>query len=80
MPADQLTTLDTADALLVAGTPDEQAAFAAMPGYGQLKLVQQSKVVTLDDEQSAALAFGSVLSLPAVIDEVAGRLARAVER
>ena len=27
-----------------------------------------------------ALAFGSVLSLPAVIDEVAGRLARAVER
>ena len=80
MPAGQLTALDTADALLVAGTPDEQAAFAAMPGYGQLKLVQQSKVVTLDDEQSAALAFGSVLSLPAVIDEVAGRLARAVER
>lgn len=80
MPSDQLTTLDDADALLVAGTPAEQAAFSALPGYGQLKLVQESKVVTLDDEQSAALAFGSVLSLPAVIDEVAGRLARAVER
>jgi iron complex transport system substrate-binding protein len=80
MPSNELVTLDNADALLVAGTPAEQAAFAAMPGYGQLKLVQQSKVVTLDDEQSAALAFGSVLSLPAVIDDVAGRLARAVER
>jgi iron complex transport system substrate-binding protein len=80
MPSDQLTALDDADALLVSGTPAEQAAFTALPGYGQLKLVQESKVVTLDDEQSAALAFGSVLSLPAVIDEVAGRLARAVER
>jgi iron complex transport system substrate-binding protein len=80
MPSDQLPTLDDADALMVAGTPAEQAAFAALPGYGQLKLVQQSKVVTLDDEQSAALAFGSVLSLPAVADEVAGRLARAVGR
>ena len=72
MPSDQLPTLDDADALMVAGTPAEQAAFAALPGYGQLKLVQESKVVTLDDEQSAALAFGSVLSLPAVADEVAG--------
>ena len=80
MPSDQLPTLDDADALVVAGTPAEQAAFAALPGYGQLKLVQESKVVTLDDEQSAALAFGSVLSLPAVADEVAGRLARAVGR
>ena len=80
MPSDQLPTLDDADALMVAGTPAEQAAFAALPGYGQLKLVQESKVVTLDDEQSAALAFGSVLSLPAVADEVAGRLARAVGR
>jgi iron complex transport system substrate-binding protein len=51
-----------------------------MPGYGQLKLVQQSKVVTLDDEQSAALSFGSVLSLPSVLDTLPGRLARAVER
>jgi iron complex transport system substrate-binding protein len=80
MPADQLVTLDNSDALMVPGTPAEQAAFAALPGYPQLQLVQESKVVTLDDEQSAALAFGSVLSLPAVMDEVAGRLARAVER
>lgn len=80
LPAEQLFSLDRSDALLVPGTQAEQAAFAALPGYGQLQLVQESKVVTLDDEQSAALAFGSVLSLPAVIDEVAGRLARAVER
>jgi len=80
MPADQLVTLDNSDALMVPGTQAEQAAFAALPGYPQLQLVQESKVVALDDEQSAALAFGSVLSLPAVMDEVAGRLARAVER
>jgi len=80
MPSDKLVTLDRADALMVPGTQAEQQAFAALPGYGQLQLVQESKVVTLDDEQSAALAFGSVLSLPAVIDEVAGRLSRAVER
>lgn len=80
LPADQLVTFDNSDALLVPGTQAEQAAFAALPGYGQLQLVQDSKVVNLDDEQSAALAFGSVLSLPAVLDEVAGRLSRAVER
>ena len=80
MPSDKLVTLDRADALMVPGSQAEQQAFAALPGYGQLQLVQESKVVTLDDEQSAALAFGSVLSLPAVIDEVAGRLSRAVER
>ena len=80
LPADQLSTLDRADALMVFGTEAERAAFTALPGYGQLTLVQQSKVVTLDDEQSAALSFGSVLSLPSVVDEVSGRIARAVER
>jgi iron complex transport system substrate-binding protein len=80
LPAEQLVSLDDSDALMVPGTQAEQAAFAALPGYGQLQLVQESKVVTLDDEQSAALAFGSVLSLPAVLDEVAGRLSRAVAR
>ncbi len=80
MPSDQLATLDNSDALMVPGTQADQAAFAALPGFAQLHLVQENKVVTLDDEQSAALAFGSVLSLPAVLDEVAGRLARAVER
>ena len=80
LPADQLRTLDRADALMVVGTDAERAAFTAMPGYGQLNLVQESKVVTLDEEQSAALSFGSVLSLPSVVDEVTGRIARAVER
>lgn len=80
LPADQLITLDRADALMVFGTDAERAAFTAMPGYRQLNLVQQSKVVTLDEEQSAALSFGSVLSLPSVVDEVTGRIARAVER
>jgi iron complex transport system substrate-binding protein len=80
MPADRLSTLDRADAIIVIGTEAERAAFAALPGYGRLNLVQQSKVVALDDEQSAALSFGSVLSLPSVVDELSGRIARAVER
>ena len=80
MTSDQLSTLDNSDALMVPGTQAEQAAFTALPGVSALQLAQENKVVTLDDEQSAALAFGSVLSLPAVADEVAGRLARAVER
>jgi len=80
MPADQLTTLDRADVLMVDGTEAERAAIAALPGYGQLNLVQQSKVVTLDDEQSAALAFNTVLSLPSVLSELSGRIANAVER
>jgi iron complex transport system substrate-binding protein len=80
LPAAQLSTLDRADVIMVVGTEAERAAFAALPGYAQLDLVQQSKVVTLDDEQSAALSFGSVLSLPSVVDELSGRIARAVER
>jgi iron complex transport system substrate-binding protein len=81
IPAQQLsTTLDRADALMVVGTEAERAAFTALPGYSQLRLVQDSKVVTLDDEQSAALAFNTVLSLPAVLDELSGRISRAIER
>ena len=80
LSADQLATLDRADALMVIGTDAERAAFTALPGYSQLNLVQRSKVVTLDDEQSAALSFGSVLSLPSVVDEVTGRIGRAVQR
>ena len=80
MPVQQLTTLDRADALMVVGGDTQRTAFTALPGYAQLHLVQQSKVVNLDDEQSAALAFNTVLSLPSVIDELTGRLSRAIER
>lgn len=80
MPAQQLTTLDRSDALLVAGTDAQRAAITSLPGYGQLQLVQQSKVVSLEDEQSVALAFNTVLSLPSVLDDLTGRLSRAIER
>ena len=80
LPATRLVELDRADAIVVVGTEAERAAFAALPGYDQLSLVQDSKVVTLDDEQVAALSVSSVLSLPAVVDEVSGRIGRAVER
>ncbi len=80
LPAERLAELDRADAILVVGTEAERAALAALPGYDQLSLVQESKVVTLDDEQVAALSINSVLSLPSVVDEVSGRIGRAVER
>jgi iron complex transport system substrate-binding protein len=80
LPAAELRTLDRSDALMVVGTEADRTAFTALPGYAQMKLVQSSKVVTLDDDQSAALTFGSVLSLPWVLDELTSRIARAVER
>ena len=80
IPAQQLPALDRSDALVVIGTEAERNQFAALPGYAQLNLVRQSKVVTLDDGQSAALAFNTVLSLPFVVDEMAGRISRAIER
>jgi iron complex transport system substrate-binding protein len=80
LPAGELRTLDRADALVVVGTEAERTAFTALPGYGQMELVQQSKIVNLDDDQSAALSVGSVLSLPWVLDELTGRIARAVQR
>jgi iron complex transport system substrate-binding protein len=80
VPMARLSTLDRADALVLAGDEGERRAFTALPGYDQLGLVRDSKVVTLDDQQSAALAFGTVLSLPTVVDALSGSLARAVER
>ena len=78
--AEQLTALSQADALMVLGTESERAAVTALPGYAQLPAVQDSKVVTLDDEESAALAFATVLSLPSVLDSLPRRLGRAVDR
>jgi iron complex transport system substrate-binding protein len=78
--AEQLSALDQADALMVVGTEPERAAVAALPGYAQLPAVQDSKVVTLDDEESAALSFATVLSLPSVLDSLPRRLGRAVDR
>jgi iron complex transport system substrate-binding protein len=42
--------------------------------------VQDDRVVTLDDQQSAALSFSSVLSLPAVLDTLPEQIAAALER
>ena len=78
--AEQLSALNQADALMVVGTEPERAAVAALPGYAQLPAVQDSKVVTLDDEESAALSFATVLSLPSVLDSLPRRLGRAVDR
>jgi iron complex transport system substrate-binding protein len=76
---DRLAALDDADVLVVLGTAEERAAFAALPGYGDLRAVRDGKVVTLDDVQSAALAAGSVLSLRAALETVPARLSAALQ-
>jgi iron complex transport system substrate-binding protein len=80
LDADQLSALNQADALMVVGAEPERAAVTALPEYAQLPAVQDSKVVTLDDEESAALSFATVLSLPSVLDTLPPRLGRAVDR
>lgn len=73
---EQLTKLDQADlVVLITSSAQERASFEALPGYPGLEAVQQGKVITLDDQQSAALSFSSVLSLPSVLDTLPGQLA-----
>jgi iron complex transport system substrate-binding protein len=66
--------------VVVTNDAAERTAFAALPGYPALRAVQEGRVVSLDDEQSAALSFSSIRSLPAVLDSVPGQLAAAVDR
>jgi iron complex transport system substrate-binding protein len=79
--AEELGKLDQADVvLLVAASPAEREAFTSLPGYPALQVVQQDRVVTLDEQQAAALSFSSVLSLPVVLDALPPQIAAALER
>ena len=76
---EQLGKLDEADVVVViTGSEAERKAFAGLPGYPALRTVQEGRVVTLDDRQSAALSFSSVLSLPEVLDTLPAGLAAAL--
>ena len=58
---------------VVLGSAQERAAFAALPGYGELREVREGGVVTLDDADSAAVTAGTVVSLPSVLATVPKR-------
>jgi iron complex transport system substrate-binding protein len=74
---EELGKLDSADLLvLITADAAERQKFESLPGYPALKVVQAGHVVALDDEQSAALSFSSVLSLPEVLDSLPPQIAK----
>jgi iron complex transport system substrate-binding protein len=54
---------------------NEQAALEQQPGYPALRVGQEGRVVELTQEQGVALSFSSVLSLPALLDELPAEFA-----
>ncbi|MGH3586100.1 MAG: iron-siderophore ABC transporter substrate-binding protein [Pseudonocardia sp.] len=54
---------------------NDQAALAAQAGYPALRVGQEDRVVSLTQEQGVALTFSSVLSLPALLDELPAEFA-----
>jgi iron complex transport system substrate-binding protein len=76
---EQLSLLDTSDVVaLITSSQAERTTFESLPGYSALAAVQKKKILVFDDEQSAALSFSSVLSLPALLDTVPGQLSTLV--
>lgn len=54
---------------------NDNAALDAQPGYPALRVGQEGRVVNLTQEQGVALSFSSVLSLPALLDELPAEFA-----
>ncbi|MDN5914580.1 MAG: iron-siderophore ABC transporter substrate-binding protein [Pseudonocardia sp.] len=78
LSTEQLGQLDQADVVvLITSSEAERTAFQSQPGYPALQVVQENRVVTLDDTEAAALSFSSVLSLPSVLDTLPKKLAAA---
>jgi iron complex transport system substrate-binding protein len=57
---------------------NENASLEAQPGYPALRIGQEGRVVRLTQEQGVALSFSSVLSLPALLDELPAGFAAAL--
>lgn len=75
--SEQLSQLDQADlVVLITASADERTAFESQPGYADLESVREGTFLVLDDDESAALSFSSVLSLPSVLDTLPAELAR----
>lgn len=77
---EQLNLLDQNDLIvwleIVPGAPEGKVE--NVPGNQNLQVFQQQRYVTLTEEQGAAMGFSSVLSLPALLDELPQQFAAAV--
>jgi iron complex transport system substrate-binding protein len=73
---EELSLLDQNDLVLwitIPGTPN--SGIAQQPGAAALRVAREGRVVELTEEQGVALSFSSVLSLPALLDELPAELA-----
>jgi iron-siderophore transport system substrate-binding protein len=73
---EQLGLLDQNDLvawITIPGTANP--GIAAQPGAAALRAAQENRVVELTEEQGVALSFSSVLSLPALLDELPAEFA-----
>ena len=78
---ERLDLLDAADVLVLGVYGAEEASVAAKPVYQQLDIAQEGRDILLPETSlvNGALSFGSVLSLPIALDEMAPRLAAAID-
>jgi iron complex transport system substrate-binding protein len=73
---EQLGLLDQNDLvgwITIPGTPNP--GISQQPGAAALRVAQEGRVVELTEEQGVALSFSSVLSLPALLDELPAEFA-----
>nr|WP_239029310.1 iron-siderophore ABC transporter substrate-binding protein [Pseudonocardia acidicola] len=69
--AERLNLLDDNDLVVWITIPGTQGSgIERQPGYPALRVGKEQRVVTLTEEQGVALSFGSVLSLPALLDSL----------
>jgi iron complex transport system substrate-binding protein len=79
---EQLSLLDQNDVIawleIVPGSAE--AKIENVAGHENLRVFQEQRLVTLTEEQGAAMGFSSVLSLPALLDELPQQLAAVAGR
>lgn len=74
--AEQLELLDGADLVVWnVDTPADRETVENDPIYQQLEVARDGKDVFLDEQANAALSFGTVLSLPFLLEELVPQLA-----
>jgi ABC-type Fe3+-hydroxamate transport system substrate-binding protein len=77
---EQLGLLDRNDVVawldVTSGSPESK--IENVPGHELLGVFQRDRIVPLTDEEGTAMAFSSVLSLPAVLESVPPKLAAAL--
>jgi iron complex transport system substrate-binding protein len=74
--AERLDLLDHNDVvawITIPGT--ENAGLEQQPGYPALRVGQEGRVLSLTEEQGAALSFSSVLSVPGLLDTLPAQVA-----